>query len=301
MPPVPPAFVPWGELCSRRGPAADSPPVFPGLYVWGSLAGLGGPTVAIVGTRAASAGGRRLARSVARDLAASGACVISGLALGIDTAAHLGALDAGRPTIGILGSGHDRFFPRQNRELAARMISCGGAVCSPFAPEELAYPARFLQRNGAVAALADAVVVVEAPARSGALNTAGWAAGRIPVLVFPGDVDRPAVAGCLSLIRDGATLVRNAADILGELQLACAPTLFSPPRFQSASPLQDVLLRALAREPLSLDELLGRTEKAASEVLATLTELEFAGAIARREGAVFSLTRSGSSGATPAE
>ncbi|GAC1501024.1 MAG: hypothetical protein NVS1B14_05240 [Vulcanimicrobiaceae bacterium] len=300
MPPLKPAFVPWGELCSRRGPAADSPPVFRGLYVRGSLAGLEGPTIAIVGTRAASAAGRRLARSVARELSGSGACILSGLALGIDTAAHLGALDAGRATIGILGGGHDRFFPRQNRELAARMISCGGAVCSPFPPEEPAYAARFLQRNAAVAALCDAVVVVEAPARSGALNTAGWAAGRIPVLVFPGDVDRPAVAGCLSLIRDGATLVRSAADILSELRLA-GPVLFPAPPFRGTSALQDVLVRALEREPLSLDELLGYTDKAASEVLAALTELEFAGAIARREGAVFALTRSAPCCARPAE
>ena len=156
----------------------------------GSLAGLGRPSVAIVGTRAATPYGRRLARTFARDLGAAGCAIVSGLALGIDAAAHEGALDAGAPTIGVLGSGHDRFFPRRNLELARRIVDAQGAVLSPFPPEQEAAPWHFLARNAIVAALADAVVVIEAPARSGALNTAGWAAPRIPVLAVPGDVDR---------------------------------------------------------------------------------------------------------------
>ncbi len=186
-----------------------------GLYVVGSLDGLAAPTVAIVGTRAPSEGGRERARRLAHELGMSGVCVVSGLALGIDAAAHEGALLAGAPTIGVLGGGHNHFFPPRNRELARRMIAGGGAVISPYPPDEPARPYQFLQRNGIVAALADAVVVVEAAARSGALNTASWAADRsLPVLAFPGDVDRPKVAGCLALIRDGATLVRHADDVL---------------------------------------------------------------------------------------
>ncbi|GAC1306011.1 MAG: hypothetical protein NVSMB19_17830 [Vulcanimicrobiaceae bacterium] len=106
----------------------------------------------------------------------AGLCVISGLALGIDGAAHAGALAGNGPTIGVLGGGHRQFFPKRNRELAERMLAADGGVLSPYAPDEPARPGQFLQRNGVVAALADAVVIVEAATRSGALNTARWAA-----------------------------------------------------------------------------------------------------------------------------
>ena len=162
----------------------------PGLWCWGDLAGLAMPCVAVVGTRSATPYGRRLARRFGAELGRAGCCVVSGLALGVDAAAHEGALDAGAPTVGVLGSGHRHFFPPRNAGLAERLISGGGAVLSPYPPDQMAHPWQFLARNGIVAALADAVLVVEAPARSGALNTAGWAAGRIPVLAVPGDVDR---------------------------------------------------------------------------------------------------------------
>jgi DNA processing protein len=184
--------------------------------------------VAIVGTRAPSDGGRRRARQLAEQLARRGVCVVSGLALGIDGAAHEGALLARAPTIGVLGGGHDHFFPPRHRELGARIVASGGAVVSPFAPDVIPRPWQFLARNGIIAALADAVVVVEAAARSGALNTAGHGADRgIPVLAMPGDVDRPKAAGCNALIRDGATLVRDAEDVLAALPGPLAPA--TPP------------------------------------------------------------------------
>jgi len=216
--------------------------------------------------------------------------VISGLALGIDAAAHQGALEAGAPTIGILGGRVRRFFPMRNRELAERMIEAGGAVCSPFGPDEDALPYRFLERNGAVAALADAVVVIEAPERSGALNTAGWAAGRIPVLVFPGDVDRRNVAGCLTLIRDGATLVRNSTDILDEMRITRAAQPASLDLYAPRSPLTAHIIDALEREPLSVDQLIEMTAATPASVLSELTELEFGGVVTRREGGVFART-----------
>lgn len=287
MPTLNPSFVPWDDLSTLRGECFPPPAVFPGLWACGSLEGLRRHTVAIVGTRAASRAGKELSRTVARELAAAGLCVISGLALGIDAAAHQGALEAGAPTIGILGGGHRRFFPMRNRELADRIIEAGGAVCSPFGPDEAAMPYRFLERNGAVAALADAVVVIEAPERSGALNTAGWAAGRIPVLVFPGDVDRRSVAGCLVLLRDGATLVRDAADILGEMRLTRVPQQTSLTAYAPQSPLTAQIIDALAREPLSVDQLVEMTAATPASVLCVLTELEFGGVVMRREGGVF--------------
>jgi DNA processing protein len=290
---VEPTYVEWArvrEACPGR--AAGIPGAARGLYVCGSLEGLGRPAVAIVGTRASSGAGQALTRKVAARVAQAGVCIISGLALGIDAAAHEGALDAGGPTIGILGGGHRHFFPPRNRGLAERILAAGGAVCSPYEPELPAQPWRFLERNAVVAALADAVVVVEAPQRSGALNTAAWAAGRIPVLVFPGDVDRRSVAGCLALIRDGATLVRDAADILRELRLEApqARALESAQPRLPCSPLHQQLLDALAIEALSSDDLVERIAVAAPVVLAGLTELELAGIVERRDG-VFAARR----------
>ena len=247
-----------------------------GLWIAGSLAGLDAPTVAIVGTRAPSEDGRLIARRLATDLGRSGVCIVSGLALGIDAAAHEGALLAGAPTIGVLGGGHDRFFPPRNAELARRMIAGGGAVISPYPPEHPAFPSQFLARNGIVAGLADAVVVVEAAARSGALNTASWAAdASIPVLAFPGDVARPKVAGCLALIRDGATLVRNAADVLQAL----GHTVALVPDPADAPAPHGPLLAMLARAPASVSALVEGSGMLPSMALAEVGELLASGAV----------------------
>jgi DNA processing protein len=246
----------------------------------------------VVGTRAATAYGKALARRFAADLAAAGCCIVSGLALGIDAAAHHGALEGGAPTIGVLGGGHERFFPPRNRTLAERMIAAGGAVLSPFPPQHAAFPHQFLERNGIVAALADAVVVIEAPARSGALNTAGWAAGRIPVFAVPGDVDRAHVAGCHALIRDGAILARNAQDVIDDLGLAApsAPRA-SRAREEITDPLQRRLCALLRRGERSLDELLEETGEPPAAVLAALLLLEMSGEIESRPGPRYATRR----------
>ncbi|HLY03910.1 MAG TPA: DNA-processing protein DprA [Candidatus Cybelea sp.] len=249
-----------------------------GLWCAGSLAGLGLSCVAIVGTRAATPYGRRLAAQFAAELGRAGCCIVSGLALGIDSAAHEGALEAGAPTIGILGSGHRCFFPLRNRDLAERILAAGGAVLSPYPPDQKAFPWQFLERNGVVAALSDAVLVVEAPARSGALNTAGWAAGRIPVLAVPGDVDRKHVAGCLALIRDGATLARGPADVLealGRLNVLPPARVAQPPRDAASA----AVLLALESGPLDFDRIVARSGISASAALAALSCLELEGAI----------------------
>jgi DNA processing protein len=257
---------------ARGGRALDARAA--GLWRVGRLDGLGQPCVAIVGTRSATALGKRLAREFAAALGAAGCCILSGLALGIDAAAHEGALEAGAATVGILGGGHRNFFPRRNRALAARMVAAGGAVLSPFAPEWPPYPSQFLARNGVVAALADAVLVIEAPARSGALNTAGWAAGRIPVLAVPGDVDRKHVAGCLALIRDGATLARNAGDVLEALGLTGPLSLPLESRPAATDPVARAVLAALDTGAKQLDELVASTGMDAPACLAALAVLE---------------------------
>jgi DNA processing protein len=266
----------------------------PGLWCCGDLSGLARPCIAIVGTRAATAYGRGLAHRFAAELGRAGCCIVSGLALGIDGCAHAGALSAAAPTIGVLGSGHRHFFPPRHRPLAERILASGGAVLSPYPPDQPAHPGQFLARNGVVAALADAVLVVEAPARSGALNTAGWAAGRIPVLAVPGDVDRKHVAGCLALIRDGAILARSAQDVLetlGRLTLSSSNPL-EPPR----DPASAALLRALDEGACELDDLVGASGVPASCALAALTLLELDGTIESRGGSSYARVAASSGG-----
>ncbi len=249
-----------------------------GLWAAGELAALAAPTVAVVGTRAPSEDGRQLAHRLAADLGAAGVCVISGLALGIDAAAHAGSLAAGAPTIGVLGGGHDRFFPPRNAELARRIVAGGGAVLSPYPPEHPAYPWQFLARNGIVAALADGVVVVEAAARSGALNTASWAADRgIPVMAFPGDVGRPKAAGCLALIRDGATLVRDAGDVLAQLGLT--PAVRRPEAAPAGDPADARILRLLDAGPADADAVVASSDLPPGPALARVGDLLAAGTI----------------------
>jgi DNA processing protein len=260
-----------------------------GLWRAGRLDSLARPCVAIVGTRAATAYGRRLARTFARELSDAGCTVISGLALGIDTEAHEGALLANAPTIGILGGGHRSFFPRRNSPLAERIVAGGGAVLSPYEPTHPAKPHQFLVRNGIVAALSDAVVVIEAPARSGALNTAGWAAGRIPVFAVPGDVDRAHVQGCLALIRDGATLARDARDVLEALGYGAAPRL--PFARSGAGPAGARLLACLQAGERGLDDLVAETGMAAPATLAALSLLELEGSVERRGATCYAIAR----------
>lgn len=280
-----PSLTPYEVFAAAR-PERSLPAVFEALWRVGSLEGLRRPCVAIVGTRGATAYGKAVARRFATDLGAAGCCILSGLALGIDAAAHQGALDAGTPTVGVLGGGHACFFPLRNRALAERMLAAGGAVLSPYPPEWPAQPHQFLERNGVVAALADAVVVIEAPARSGALNTAGWAAGRIPVFAVPGDIDRPHVAGCHALIRDGAILARSAQDVLDDLSLP-APQRAQASLFESAAPadpLQRQIADALREGERSLDEIMAAVAQPPARVLAALSMLELAGSIEARPG-----------------
>ena len=185
------------------------------LYVKGDVAALSKPMVAIVGTRRATPYGHAVAHRLAADLASAGWCVVSGLALGIDADGHRGALDARGLTVGVIGSGLDRFYPERNRDLAREIVAKGGAVASQFPFGRPADEQTFPIRNHVVAALAQGVVAVECPQKSGTLITTGTAGdlGR-PVMAVPGQVDSHMSAGCLDLIRNGAILVRNADDII---------------------------------------------------------------------------------------
>ena len=185
------------------------------LYVKGDVSALSKPMVALVGTRRPSEYGLRMASRLASGLVESGWGIVSGLALGIDAESHRRTLEAGGVTVGVIGSGLDVFYPEENIPLAGEMVKKGGAVVSEFPfgrpPDRETFPIR----NHVVAALAHGVVAVEAPSRSGTLITMSIAAdlGRTAMAV-PGRADSRHSAGCLQLIRDGATLVRNVDDIL---------------------------------------------------------------------------------------
>lgn len=196
----------------------DDPPVI--LYVKGELRDDDfRRAVSVVGTRRATPYGMTTARTMARELADAGHTIISGLARGIDTAAHWGALDAGGRTVAVLGFGLAEFYPPENAELADCICNGHGALVSEFPmylrPSQNTFP----QRNRIVAAWGEATLVAEAPSRSGALHTAGMAAANYGRMVFavPGSIQSPASSGCHDLIRDGATLCTSAQQLISDM------------------------------------------------------------------------------------
>ncbi len=193
-----------------------SPPLV--LYVVGDVSVLSKPGVALVGTRKATAYGRETAKTFAAGLARAGWAVFSGLALGIDAAAHEGALAGGGVTAGVLGGALDMFYPEANRALARRMVENGGCVVSEFPFGRCPDAQTFPQRNRIVSGLARGVVAVECPLRSGTLVTCLRAneQGRA-VMAVPGRIDWPSSAGCLNLIREGARMVTCVDDVIEEL------------------------------------------------------------------------------------
>lgn len=255
----------------------DPPPV---LWTRGRIEeGEGAAAVAVVGSRAAPTEGLTLARAISRDLAAAGVTVVSGLARGIDTAAHLGALDAQGRTVAVLGSGIDCLYPPENRRLAERVAE-RGALISEFPLGTSPYPGNFPRRNRVIAGWGRAVVVVEAAARSGALGTARAALeeGR-EVLAVPGHPSRPGSAGTNQLIRDGAVLVRHAADVALELGLAVAA---------AGAAVEDDLLGHLPQDaPASLEEIQTRSGRPVGEVLARLGRLEISAKVRRLPGSLY--------------
>ncbi len=255
------------------------------------------PWVAVVGTRGATPYGERVAKRLAEALVRRGVGVVSGLARGIDAAAHAGALVAGGPTIAVLGCGVDVVYPPEHHALS-REVAAAGALWSEHPPGTPPHPGHFPRRNRLVATLARAVVVVEAPVESGALVTARLAseAGR-EVLAVPGPVDRGTHAGCHRLLREGATLCEGVADVLRALRLdpsrddasAGAATSDAAPRASSLPPPPPgpalVLYGALDwDEARDADELARRTGLSPDAVAEALTLLELDGHAVRVPG-----------------
>jgi len=260
------------------------------LYVQGRADALAQPAVAIVGSRHPTAQGIDNARAFGQALGAQGYVVVSGLALGIDGAAHEGALDAPAGTVAVVGTGLDRVYPRRHRELAHR-IAAHGALVSEYAPGMPALAENFPQRNRIIAGLSLGTLVVEAALPSGSLITARLAteAGR-EVFAVPGSIHSPQSKGCHWLIKQGAKLVETAQDIVEELR--------GPQATQRPLPLDDAtpadpLLDALGHEPVTLDALMARTGAGAAELTVRLLELELAGSVARLPGGLYQRRHAG--------
>jgi DNA processing protein len=254
------------------------------LFVHGDVAALvPDHAVAVVGTRRATIAGRGLAARIAHALSASGATIVSGLALGIDGAAHAATVDAGGRTVAVIGGGHGQVYPRAHGRLARAIVDAGGAVVSELAPDYEPTKGTFPRRNRVISGLADATVIIEAPARSGALVTASWALeqGRECFLV-PGRLDDPASAGCLSFLRefrDGTRVVAGIPQLIEDLGLAVRPdapraTALAAATLTELGGTTGRVGEALVAGHVTVDELVAVTGFPVATVLASLTLLE---------------------------
>jgi len=284
---------------ARLRRVALPPPV---LYVRGALPALDPErAVAVVGTRRPTEIGRGTAARIADAVAGLGATVVSGLAFGIDAAAHASAVQLGTPTLAVIGGGHERLYPAAHRGLARRIVDGGGAVVSEFAPDTIPTRGTFPRRNRIISGLADAIVVVEAGARSGALTTAAWALeqGRDLYLV-PGRLDDPTVAGSLAFLREAgpnARIVAGIPELLEDLGLYAMAgggassgrgagrrrrmTGASAPEAVLASlpPVERSIAAALIAGSTGVDELAAASGLGGATILGALTALEMRGLV----------------------
>lgn len=281
-------------LGDPRYPAAlaaihDPPPT---LWIRGRVESLHGPIVAVVGSRAASPYALQVARKLGEDLARRGVTVVSGMARGVDSAAHQGALDGGGATVAVFGCGVDVIYPREHARLADR-IRGRGALVSEFPCATPPLPPYFPQRNRIISGLSLAVVVVEAAEKSGSLITARFALdqGR-EVLAVPGNILGGRNSGAHALLRDGAKIVEGADDILEEIQTGMPGGRMGPGTPRGSNPAdsasQDPVLHHMTPgEPYDLDDLAGRSGMNRVQLLPRLLELELAGAVERVDGGRF--------------
>ncbi|HET8576976.1 MAG TPA: DNA-processing protein DprA [Methylomirabilota bacterium] len=265
------------------------------LWVRGTLTAEDALAVAVVGSRHATPYGLAVAESLAADLAARGMTVVSGLARGIDSAAHRGALRAGGRTIAVFGSGVDVIYPPENGRLAAA-IAERGALVSQFAPGTPPFAYNFPERNRVIAGLALGVVVVEAAERSGSLITAGFAGelGR-EVMAVPGRTTSEQSAGAHRLIQDGAALVTGWRDVIAQLPVRWQACLREPAQSDDAAeesrmaggPEVERVLAALGEDPLGIDEVIEKSGIDSARTAALLLELELEGRVRQMDGKRF--------------
>ncbi|MEZ6131958.1 MAG: DNA-processing protein DprA [Planctomycetaceae bacterium] len=268
---------------------ADSPLL---LFCRGDIQPTDELAVAIVGSRRCTAYGRRTAQRLAGSLARAGFTIVSGLARGIDAAAHRGALEAGGRTLAVMATGVKTIYPPEHAELAVE-ITKQGALVSEFPLDTQPRPGLFPQRNRIISGLSLGVIVVEANRSSGALYTARHAfeQGR-EVFALPGQIDSLASEGCHDLIRDGATLIRHVDDVLEELGPLSTPATTAEsltvhdPRELALNPQEKDVLNLISTSPISIDELIRTSELPMARVLSTLTVLEMKRFVRRLPGSM---------------
>ena len=270
---------------------SDPPPA---LFAMGDPDLLHLPTLAVVGTRNPTPGGTLNAHAFARDLAGRGLIIASGMAQGIDAEAHRGALEAHGLTLAVVGTGVDRVYPAQHRELAHAIVDSGGLIISELPLGTPPRPGHFPRRNRLLAALSLGTLVIEAAPKSGSLITARLASelGR-EVFAIPGSIHNPMARGCHSLIRSGAKLVETSADVLEELANLLGgmpPAPVTEHALASETPLPDEharLLEAMGYDPVSADTLVERTGLTAAEVSSILLIVQLQGLIAPCPGGLY--------------
>ena len=255
---------------------ADRPPL---LYVCGNITPQDDRCLAVVGTRKASRYGWDVTNQLSSQLAQHGITVVSGLAHGIDAAAHRGALNGGGRTIAVVGTGIDLVYPRENSDLAKEIV-LSGAIISEMPLGTAPLGRNFPQRNRLISGLSLGVLVAEAPLRSGALNTVSHAndQGR-DVFAVPHNIFSPTGAGCNLLIQDGAKLVRNVEDVLEELNVSHlnVQTRIQAQVIQPANEAEDVVFKQLSADPVHVDLIVRQTQLPTATVTSTLTMLELKG------------------------
>jgi DNA processing protein len=285
------------------------------LFADGDVQRLHLPSIAIVGSRGATVQGMDFARALAENFSGRGLTVVSGLAMGIDAAAHAGALVGPGSTAAVLATGLDRMYPKQNSELATKILAEGGVIVSEMPLGTAPLPELFPQRNRIISGLSLGVVVVEASVQSGSLVTARFAGEQNrEVFAVPGSIHNPMARGCHQLIRQGAKLVESAEDVLVELRLAIADQLpkakaaarkdtsglgtrqgsksraaqsdQNGPQAQLPLAAEDQqLVDALGFDPISIDQLVDRTGMSIPALSSTLLRLELDGVVAALSGA----------------
>jgi len=256
------------------------------LHIKGILPDFSRPWIAVVGTRKATGEGMRIAKKFAKELALQNCVIVSGLALGIDSAAHEGTLEANGQTVAVLANGLEKIYPAQNENLAKKIILNKGAIISEYSEKTPYHKAQFIQRNRIISGLCIATVVIEAPEKSGAIATAGFAAsqGR-EVFVIPGPAEHPNYRGSHALIRDGARLVTSSEEIIEDLNIQ-----IKEPRNNATLPFdgnkeQEKILEYIksAGRPLMVDEIIVSVKLEPRTVNSELAMLTIQGIIKETE------------------
>jgi len=276
----------------------NNPP--PLLYVHGKLSILNDPQLAIIGSRNPTPGGLSNTYEFSKFLGASGLCITSGLALGVDGAAHRGALDVKSPTIAVIATGIDRVYPARHRDLAHRIVE-NGAIISEFPVGTQPKSENFPRRNRIISGISHGTLVVEAAKKSGSLITARLASEQNrEVFAIPGSIHNPLAKGCHQLIKDGAKLVETAQDILEEMsKVIDINTLHEKPELPTKELEQEEvtrpdmpdehhdLLDKMGYDPISIDELVVRTKQSPESIAAMLLILELQNKVATNGGGTY--------------